>query len=144
MSVQTEIDRITDAVSGQTDLIQQIKNALGGKAVGGGSSQPTMAIKSGTTTSGTIDTGLSDIEQFFIYKESLNTTGLIHLHYTKSATSRLYASAWSTNNYGSKTVTNGTGGTSVSGGSITISATQATQGGLSSNITYKWIAIGTE
>ena len=144
MSIQSEINRITEEVSGQTDLIQQIKTALEGKSVGGGSSQPTMVIKSGTTTNRIIDTGLSDIEQFFIYKESQTGTGLIHLHYTKSATSRMYASAWSTNNYGTKTITNNTGGTSVSGGTITISATQATQGGLSSGITYKWIAIGTE
>lgn len=101
-------------------------------------------IKSGTTTSGTINTGLSDIEQFFIYKESQTATGLIHLHYTKTATSRLYASAWSTSSWGSKTITNGTGGVSVNGGSITISARQATQGALSNNTTYKWIAIGTE
>ena len=100
--------------------------------------------KSGTTTSGTIATGLSDVEQFFIYKESLTATGLIHLHYTKSATSRMYASAWSTNNYGTKTITNGTGGVTVSGGTITISATQATQGALTSGVTYKWIAVGTE
>ena len=56
----------------------------------------------------------------------------------------MYASAWSTNNYGSKTITNGTGGTTVNGGTITISATQATQGGLTGNVTYKWIAVGTE
>lgn len=143
-AMATNIGNAVNEVDAQDTLIQQIIAALNGKTAGGGSSQPTMAIKSGTTTSRTINTGLSDIEQFFIYKESLNTTGLIHLHYTKSATSRLYASAWNTNNYGSKTVTNGTGGTSVSGGSITISATQATQGALSSNITYKWIAIGTE
>ena len=102
------------------------------------------AIKSGTTTSGTIDTGLSNVEQFFIYKETVTGTGLIHLHYTKSATSRLYASAWSTNSWGTKTITNGTGGVTVSGGTVTISATQAAQGALTSNVTYKWIAVGTE
>ena len=106
---------------------------------GGGS-----VVKSGTTTSGTIATGLSDIEQFFMYKESQTGTGLIHLHYTKSETSRMYASAWSTNNYGTKTITNGTGGVTVNGGTVTISATQATQGALTGNVTYKWVAIGIE
>lgn len=110
-----------------------------GTAAGGG-----YAIKSGTTTSQTIHTGLSDVEQFFMYKESQTGTGLIHLHYTKSATSRMYASAWSTQNYGTKTITNATGGVSVSGGTVTISATQATQGALTSNVTYKWVAIGIE
>lgn len=102
------------------------------------------AIKSGTTTSGTINTGLSNVEQFFMYKESQTGTGLIHLHYTKAATSRMYASAWSTNSWGTKTITNGTGGVSVSGGTVTISATQAAQGALTSGVTYKWVAIGTE
>lgn len=101
-------------------------------------------IKSGTTTSGTINTGLSDIEQLFIYKEAQTATGLIHLHYTKDATSRMYASAWSTSNYGTKTITNGTGGVTVSGGTLTISATQAAQGALTSGVTYKWVAIGKE
>ena len=110
-----------------------------GTGSGGG-----MVVKSGTTTGRTIDTGLSDVEQFFLYKESMTSTGLIHLHYTKSATSRMYASAWSTQNYGTKTITNGTDGVTVSGGTVTISATQATQGALSSNVTYKWIAVGTE
>lgn len=108
-------------------------------AGGGGS-----VIKSGTTTSGTIETGLSDIEQFFMYKESQTGTGLIHLHYTKTATSSMYASAWSTQNYGTKTITNGTGGVTVSGGTLTISATQATQGALTSGVSYKWIAVGKE
>ena len=111
----------------------------GTAAIGGGS-----VVKSGTTTSRTVNTGLSNVDQFFIYKESLTSTGLIHLHYTKEATSRMYASAWSTNNYGTKTITNGTGGVTVSGGTVTISATQATQGALTSNVTYKWIAVGTE
>lgn len=111
-------------------------------ASAGGSSG--FVTKSGTTTSRTISTGLSDVEQFFIYKESQTGTGLIRLHYTKSATSRMYASAWSTSNYGTKTITNGTGGVTVSNGTVTISATQAAQGALTSGVTYKWIAVGTE
>lgn len=110
-----------------------------GTGSGGG-----MVVKSGTTTNREINTGLSDIEQFFIYKESQTGTGLIHLHYTKSATSRLYASAWSTQNYGTKTITNGTGGVTVNGGTLTISATQVAQGALTSGVTYKWVAIGKE
>lgn len=141
MSVQTQIDRINGIVSEQGSLIQQIMTSIEGKAGGGGGG---MVVKSGTTTSRTINTGLSDVEQFFVYKESQTGTGLIHLHYTKNATSRMYASAWTTSNYGTKTITNGTGGVSVSGGTVTISATQAAQGALTSNVTYNWIAVGTE
>ena len=128
-----------DVAQGKTFTSVAGVRVEGTATLGGG-----MAIKSGTTTNRVIDTGLSDIEQFFMYKESQTSTGLIHLHYTKSATSRMYASAWSTQNYGTKTITNGTGGVTVSGGTVTISATQAAQGALSSNVTYKWIAVGTE
>lgn len=101
-------------------------------------------IKTGTTTSGTIATGLSSIEEFFLYKESVSATGLIHLHYSKTdGTSRLYASAWSTSSFGgTKTITNGTDGVTVSGGTLTISATQAAKGALTSGVTYNWVAIG--
>lgn len=101
-------------------------------------------IKTGTTTSATIATGLSSIEEFFIYKESQTATGLIHLHYSKTGgTSYLYASAWSTNNYGTKTITNATNAPTISGGSITLPSSTATSGGLTSGVTYTWVAIGT-
>lgn len=104
-----------------------------------------LAIKTGTTTSITIATGLSEIEEFFIYKESQTATGLIHLHYSKNdGTSYLYASAWSTNSWGTKTITNGTTAATVNGGSITLPSSTATSGGLSSGITYTWVAIGKE
>ena len=130
---------IENVAQGKTFTSVHGLKLTGTATLGGG-----MVIKSGTTTNRVIDTGLSDIEQFFIYKESVTGTGLIHLHYTKSATSRMYASAWSTQNYGTKTITNGTGGVTVSGGTLTISATQAAQGALSSGVTYKWVAIGKE
>lgn len=140
MSIKSQVERIQGEVLNQADLIQEIKSALDGKASGGGGK----IVKTGTATSGTISTGLSNVDQFFLYKESVTGTGLIHLHYTKSAISRLYASAWSTNNYGTKTITNGTDGVTVSNGTVSITATTATQGALTSGVTYKWIAIGTE
>lgn len=127
-SVVTEVDS-------QATLIQQIKAGLEGKTGGG------LSVKTGTTTNQTIATGLSAIEQFFIYKESISATGLIHLHYSKDGgTSFLYASAWSSS---SKTVRNGTTAATVSGGSITMPSNTATSGGLSSSTTYKWVAVGT-
>lgn len=140
MSVQSQIQRISGAVSDQNSLINQIRAALVGKGTGETQS-PVLTVKTGTATGRTIDTGLSDVEQFFLYKESQTSTGLIRLHYSKTGTSRMYASDWSTD---SKTIANGTGGVSVSGGTVTVSATQAAQGGLSSNVTYQWIAVGTE
>ena len=111
----------------------------------GGTSSAGLVVKSGTTTSATIATGLSSIEEFFIYKETQTATGLIRLHYSKTGgTSYMYASAWSTNNYGTKTITNATTAPTISGGSITLPSSTATSGGLSSGVTYKWTAIGTE
>ena len=120
--------------------------AAGGfKAVGTASTSGGSVIKTGTTTSSTIATGLSSIESFFIYKESQTATGLIHLSYSKTGgTSYLYASAWSTNNYGTKTITNATNAAAVNGGSITLPSSTATSGGLSSGVTYKWVAVGSE
>ena len=102
-------------------------------------------IKTGTTTNHTIATGLSSIEEFFIYKTSVSETGLINLRYSKTGgTSFVYASAWSTNTWGTKTITSGTTAATVSGGSITLPSSTAASGGLSSNITYTWVAVGTE
>ena len=172
--LKTYVDGTAKEVSAQHNLIQQVKTALKGKGVGGGQlpalTNPGtaedlaegkqliggdgtvitgllvkgFAVKTGTTTGRTIDTGLTQVEEFFLYKETQTATGLIHLHYSRAnGTSRMYASAWSTNNYGTKTITNGTGGTTVNGGTVTVSATQAAQGGRTGNLTYKWIAIGT-
>lgn len=115
----------------------------------GGTSSGGLSVKSGTTTSATIETGLSNLEEFFIYKESQTATGLIRLHYSKTGgTSYMFAQAWSTNNYGTKTIAQSTDASTkptVDGGSITLpNGTAPTSGGLSSGVTYKWVAIGTE
>ena len=100
-------------------------------------------VKTGQTTSRTINTGLSSVDYFVIGKDSVTSTGLINLRYDKTnGTSYIYASAWSTNNYGTKTITTGTTALTVSGGTVTIPSSTATTGGLSSNTTYNWIAVG--
>ena len=102
-----------------------------------------LQVKTGQTTSGTINTGLSSVDYFVIGKDSVASTGLINLRYDKtSGTTYIYASAWSTNNYGTKTITTGTTALTVSGGTVTIPSSTATTGGLSSNTTYNWIAVG--
>ena len=115
----------------------------------GGTSSGGSVIKTGTTETNitsvySVETGLSSIEEFFMYKESITSNGMIHLHYSKTGgTSCLYASAWSTNAYGTKTVANHTNAATVSGGKITFPGTGVTEGIPSANVAYKWIAIGT-
>lgn len=144
MAIGAPLSDFGDAQPSDVRAGKKFTSAAGLQQVGTGSGGG-MVVRSGTTANGnSINTGLSDVEHFFIYKESLTATGLIHLHYSKLGTSRMYASAWSTQNYGTKTITNGTGGVTVNGGTVTISATQAAQGALTSGVAYKWIAIGVE
>lgn len=101
-------------------------------------------MKTGTTTSATIDTGLSEIEYFFMYKETVTTTGLIMLTYNGTNTLYLHANQWATTSYGSKNVMKGQVAATVNGGSITVPGTSQTSGALSSGVTYNWVAFGKE
>ena len=55
MSVQTQIDRITGAVSDQNALIQQIKTTLEGKAAGDGTANPTQEKNVEITENGAVE-----------------------------------------------------------------------------------------
>lgn len=115
---------------------------VAGSYAGSSSSGSSMTMKSGTTTSATIDTGLSNISAIVIYKDSLRATGLIQgvyitdedtLHYT-------YCSQYSS--YYKTCATSTSTASSVSGGTFTL-GTSGTSG-LSSSTTYNWVAFGTE
>ena len=143
MGIQESYNRVAGEIQSQADLISQIRGILAKKAASSGGSGG-YAIKTGTTeiNSNVINTGLSDIEQFFIYKKSHAAAGLILLHYSKTdGVSRLYSTQWTSY---SKNAYSGSDGATVDGGTVTIEETTPTSGGVSSNVSYTWVAFGYE
>ena len=135
----------TQTIKGDSNLVtSNIKSGVSifgvaGSYTGSGSSGG-LVMKSGTTTSATINTGLSSIKVIIIYKDSFTATGLIQgvyatdedkLHYT-------YCSQYSS--YFKTCAASTSTASSVSGGTFTL-GTSGTSG-LSSNTTYNWIAFG--
>ena len=104
-------------------------------AAGGG-----LTMKSGTTTSGTIETGLSSIQCIVIYKSSVSATGLVQAVWLADdgSANYVYCSSYSSyfKNYAVGTNTDST----VSGGTFTWGGSGTS--GLSSGTTYNWIAFG--
>ena len=105
-----------------------------------GSSGGGLTMKTGTTTSGTIETGLSSVTCIVIYKSSVSATGLVQMvwrsdeskgHYTCCSSYSGYMKSYAVGTNTSSTVS---GGTFTWGGSGT--------SGLSSSTTYNWIAFG--
>ena len=104
-------------------------------AAGGG-----LTMKSGTTTSGTIETGLSSIQCIVIYKSSVSATGLVQAVWLADdgSANYVYCASYSSyfKNYAVETNTDST----VSGGTFTWDGSGTS--GLSSGTTYNWIAFG--
>lgn len=111
-----------------------------GSYAGSGSGSGGLTMASGTTTSGTIDTGLSAISCVVIYKNSFSETGLIQGVYTADAGSAecVYCSSYSS--YFKSCATRSVS-CSVDGGTFTWGGSGTD--GLSSGKTYNWIAFGT-
>lgn len=105
-----------------------------------GSSGGGLTMKTGTTTSGTIETGLSSVKCIVIYKRSVSATGLVQSVWLADDGSANYVYCSSYSSYmksyavGTNTSSTVSGGTFTWGGSGT--------SGLSSSTTYDWIAFG--
>lgn len=134
-------------VKGDANLIaSNIKNGVSifgvsGTYAGSGSSSGGLTIKTGTTTSNTINTGLSTIKLVIIYRDSFSATGFINgfynadegkMHYVYCSTYSSYMKSCSSGTSTAATVDGGTLTTGLSGNSAL------------NGTTYNWIAFGEE
>lgn len=136
----------TQIIKGDANLISDnIKNGISifgvsGNYDGSGGTSGGLVMKIGTTTSGTIETGLSSVKFIAIYKSSVSATGLIQAIYLADDNSAnyTYCSSYSSyyKTYAVRTDTSST----VSGGTFTWGGSGIS--GLSSSTTYNWIAFG--
>ena len=128
----------SDVVSGKTFTSASGLKLTGTREESGGSSGG-LVMKSGTTTSATIETGLSSIKMLVIYTDSFSSTGFIQgtyvaddgiMHYTYCSSYSSYMKICG--------VTTSTSCT-VNGGTFTLNTPSH---GLINGKTYNWIAVG--
>ena len=124
-----------DIASGKTAYVNGVKLTGTHTCPSGGGG---LTVATGTTTSGTIDTGLSSIAYLVLYKDSISTTGLVQAVYVASdGTSHMttcdsYSSYFKSFSASTSTADTTSGGTFNWGGT----GTKALNG------TYHWIAFG--
>ena len=124
-----------DIASGKTAYVNGVKLTGTHACPSGGGG---LTVATGTTTSGTIETGLSSIAYLVLYKDSISTTGLVQAVYVASdGTSHMttcdsYSSYFKSFSASTSTADTTNGGTFNWGGT----GTKALNG------TYHWIAFG--
>ena len=124
-----------DIASGKTAYVNGVKLTGTHTCPSGGGG---LTVATGTTTSGTIETGLSSIAYLVLYKDSISATGLVQAVYVASeGTSHMttcdsYSSYFKSFSASTSTADTTNGGTFNWGGT----GTKALNG------TYNWIAFG--
>ena len=146
MSVQTQINRISGAVSEQTSLIQQIKTALDGKSGGGSSvSIGTVSTKPSSNSTSISFNGLTAEPKMF----AIVPTGNITLGSTRYVTGVMYDGSTTHGVYGYRQSSSATSYYSASyftwtysNGTLTVRTSSITNGGnFTSSATYQLIYI---
>lgn len=141
-SLETPLTNLGDATAEDVVAGKTFTSTAGIKVTGtaAGSSGGGLTMKTGTTTSGTIETGLSSVKCIVIYKSSVRATGLVQAVWLADdgSANYVYCSSYSSyfKNYAVGTNTSST----VSGGTFTWGGSGTS--GLSSGVTYNWIAFG--
>lgn len=108
----------------------------------GSASSSGIQVKTGTTTLTSIDTGLSSIDKFIMYSDTISSEGLVNVVYDSSKSSVTLTVCGGYNSFVKQcNVMTQTKGYSVSGG--TFQWTDNTVlGSFMYNATYNWIAVG--
>lgn len=112
-----------------------------GVANAGDEPETDLVMRSGTTTSASIDTGLSSIKQFVLYRSSLSSVGLMDMSYNADLGTRYtYCSSYSQYTKAGNIATS-SDYVSITGGKFEWTAT-STEYKMADGIGYNWIAIG--
>lgn len=129
----------SDVVSGKTFTSASGLKLTGTREESGGSSGG-LVMKSGTTTSATIETGLSSIKMLVIYKTAFSTTGLMQGVYTADTGKMHYVYCSSYSSYIKSCNLSYSTACTVDGGTFTVGMSGTS--GISTEIDYHWIAVG--
>ena len=127
----------SDVVSGKT-FTSASGLKLTGTREGSGGSSGGLVMKSGTTTSATIETGLSSIKILVIYTDSFRSTGFIQGTYVADEGIMHYTYCSSYSSYMKVCGVTTSNSCTVNGGTFTLNASH----GLINGKTYNWIAVG--
>ena len=108
----------------------------------GSASSGGVQVKTGTTTSTSINTGLSSIDKFIIYADKISSEGMVNVIYdvSKSAVTLTACGGYNSFVQQCKTITQTTG-YSVSGGTFQWTDSSSL-GSFMFDATYNWIAVG--
>lgn len=108
----------------------------------GSTSSGGVQVKTGTTTSTSINTGLSSIDKFIIYADKISSEGMVNVIYdiSKSAVTLTACGGYNSFVQQCKTITQTTG-YSVSGGTFQWTDSSSL-GSFMYDTTYNWIAVG--
>lgn len=111
---------------------------VSGSYAGSGGSSGGLVMKSGTTTSATIETGLSSIKILVIYTDSFSSTGFIQGTYVADEGIMHYTYCSSYSSYMKVCGVTTSNSCTVNGGTFTLNASHR----LINGKTYNWIAVG--
>ena len=141
-AIRTPAERYGDATAADVAAGKTFTSAAGLKVIGTGTGAggSGLAMKTGTTTSNVIDTGLSEIHLLVLYRSSVSSKGLVQGVYRADTgkTNCAYCDSYS-NTYIAYSVRETSYGT-ADGGTYTWSGSDSLA---ISGTTYNWIAVGT-
>lgn len=142
LSLQRPLSDFGNATAADVASGKTFTSSAGLKVTGTASSSSSggSTVKSGTTTSATISTGLSSIDYIVIYKTSFAETGLIQAVYDAGTDTLNYVYCSSYSSYMKTCAVSSSTASSVSEGTFAL-GTSGTMG-LSSGVTYNWVAFG--